>query len=388
MLTAEDLTKLYPELAAPLPDEAIEETLASETKKGYNTVGYGCQYLINRMNEVLGPAHWRAKEEIINPNNETSQNAKPFIVNMKMTVQIGNPVCKVCEEKIIPYFEVIAEQTCYGGHVSYGTLADALKGAYTNSLKKTLALFGVGRQAYEGIPQQGNKKKQNNGSNQGQPPQGGQRPNQGQPPQGGQRPGQGQPPQGGQRPGQGQPPQGGQQPGQGQPPQGGQRPGQGQPPQGGQRPGQGQPPQGGQQPGQGQPPQGGQQPGQGQPPQGGQRPGQGQPPQGSQQTGQGQPPQGGQQTGQAQTKNFRFVPFEKVKFTLTHPVAIGQGPNGTTIANLIAVDPNGEIFEMRPDNRVFGQLDYFTALQKGQSLMMDGRWDKDARKAVITAVAN
>ena len=338
MLTAEKLSELYLELAEPLPEEAIEESFASETKKGYNTVGYGCQYLINRMNEVLGPAHWRAIDEIVVKNIGSTQGGKPiYDITMKMTVKIGNPISKESDEGTVSYFDVIAEQSSYGGHISYGTLADALKGAHTNSLKKTLALFGVGRQAYEGIPPQGNKpKQQNKGYNQSgrnqqrpqggqqqpngsvvgfpqgqQPPQGGQRPNnhgqqnppsqggqrsnQGQPPQGGQRSNQGQPPQGGQQPGQGQPPQGGQPPGQGQPPQGGQRPNQGQPPQGGQRPNQGQPPQGGQQPNQGQPPQGGQQPGQGQPPKGGQQPGQGQPPQGGQQSNQGQPPQEGQQ---------------------------------------------------------------------------------------------
>ena len=367
MLTPEKLSELYPKLAEPFLDKAIEKSKASETKKGYNTTGYGCQYLINRMNEVLGPAYWRAREEIVAKNIGTSSTGKPvYDITMKMTVQIGNPACKVSEDGTIQYFEVIAEQTCYGGHVSYGTLADALKGAYTNSLKKTLALFGVGRQAYEGSIdddslQQNGQNNQYKGYNQG-----GQRPNQGQQPQGGR-----QNPQGGQRSNQGQQPHGGQRSNQGQQQQGNR-----QTPQGGQQSNQGgqQNPQGGQPPNRG----GQQSP----PPQGGQ-----QTPQGGQRPNQGQQPQGGQQASQSSQQPYKFVPFEKAQFKLTQPVKVGNGPNGTRVATLVAVDQDGQVFELRPDNKVFSQLDYFTAMQQGQTLTIDGQWDLNARKVTITAVA-
>src|SRR5690606_20554759 len=46
-------------------------------------------------------------------------------------------------------FETLAEAECYGGHDSTEEV-NALKGAYTNAFKKTAALLGVGRRAYEG----------------------------------------------------------------------------------------------------------------------------------------------------------------------------------------------------------------------------------------------
>ena len=42
------------------------------------------------------------------------------------------------------------EKTCVGGHKSE-MYADALKGAITNSFKKTLGFFGIGKKAYEGM---------------------------------------------------------------------------------------------------------------------------------------------------------------------------------------------------------------------------------------------
>jgi hypothetical protein len=49
------------------------------------------------------------------------------------------------EGKFIPFAEALAD----GGHTSFNE-ADAKKGAFTNALKKAAAMFGCGRQAYEG----------------------------------------------------------------------------------------------------------------------------------------------------------------------------------------------------------------------------------------------
>ena len=43
-----------------------------------------------------------------------------------------------------------------GGHKS-GTHADALKGAITNGIKKTLGMFGIGKKSYEGILDEDNR---------------------------------------------------------------------------------------------------------------------------------------------------------------------------------------------------------------------------------------
>jgi len=136
-ITPADLNELYPSLAEKLHEDAVEETKATQTKKGYDTTGYGYQYIVNVFNQVLGPAHWRAVPLVI---KEGTGSFGPDIA-IQMTIQIGNYV----SGEFVP----IAERTLYGGHMSK-TLADAMKGAFTNSFKKTAALFGVGRHAYEG----------------------------------------------------------------------------------------------------------------------------------------------------------------------------------------------------------------------------------------------
>jgi hypothetical protein len=138
LLTMEELTSLYPKLSAQLGKEAIQATSKEKTKKGYDTTGYGYQFIVNRLNEVLGPSHWRQIPEII---KETQKGDKLFEVTMSVIVQIGNWI----NGTFIP----IAEQCAFGGHASI-TLSDAYKGAHTNTLKKALGMFGVGKEAYEG----------------------------------------------------------------------------------------------------------------------------------------------------------------------------------------------------------------------------------------------
>ncbi|AFK94251.1 hypothetical protein V518_0749 [Thermoanaerobacterium aotearoense SCUT27] len=137
-MTMEELTKLYPKLSAQLGKEAVQTTSEEETKKGYPTAGYGYQFVVNRLNEVLGPSHWRQIPEII---SEMPKGDKLTEVTMKIIVQIGNWI----NGEFIP----IAEQIAFGGHASR-TKPDAYKGAHTNTLKKALGMFGVGKEAYEG----------------------------------------------------------------------------------------------------------------------------------------------------------------------------------------------------------------------------------------------
>lgn len=142
-LTPADLDQLYPHLAAPLSEGSVQRTFGQQTKKGYDTTGYGYQWLVNRMNEVLGVTHWRVLSEEVHRDEIPYGQGKAWDVTEHVTVQIGNWVTESGE------FQVIAQHSCWGGHVSKN-LGDAKKGAYTNGFKKTVAFFGPGRQAYEG----------------------------------------------------------------------------------------------------------------------------------------------------------------------------------------------------------------------------------------------
>jgi len=116
-----------------LPKEAVEKAEAEVTRKGYNTTGYQYQFLVNVLNDVVGPAGWSFDFEKLMEKEGTFRNGKTYY---EITVRIDMDVLGV-------------RRSCVGGHRSE-MHADALKGAITNGFKKTVSLYGVGKKAYEG----------------------------------------------------------------------------------------------------------------------------------------------------------------------------------------------------------------------------------------------
>ncbi len=133
---------LYEALAAPFPEEAIERTEGRVTGRGYDTTGIKYQYVVNRLNEVLGLGGWRARRELtVKEVLLANKDRMAYEAICEITLELG--------EWVDGTFIVFAESLGDGGHRSF-SLADARKGAYTNAFKKAAAFFGCGRQAYEG----------------------------------------------------------------------------------------------------------------------------------------------------------------------------------------------------------------------------------------------
>jgi hypothetical protein len=144
-LTYADLPDVYKQLSADLPIEGAEKASKTMTRKGYDTTGYGYQYHVNRMNEVLF-GHWRAIHQVTKETESlTSTKKTMYHLVSHMVIQIGNWVSVNGEN----HFEVLMEVDGYGGHSSL-ELDSAHKGTYTNAFKKVSAMFGVGRKAFEG----------------------------------------------------------------------------------------------------------------------------------------------------------------------------------------------------------------------------------------------
>lgn len=140
-MTHDEKKKTYAALAAPFPEHCIQRTEGRVTGRGYDTTGIGYQHIANRLNEVLGVGGWRAHrtvtvKEITRANGRTAYEAI-----CDLTLELG--------EWVDGAFVTWAESLADGGHVA-ASEADARKGAYTNALKKGAAMFGCGRQAYEG----------------------------------------------------------------------------------------------------------------------------------------------------------------------------------------------------------------------------------------------
>jgi hypothetical protein len=123
---------IYENLSKKLPNEAIQRSEGSKTGKGYDTTGYGYQYVVNRLNETVGVEGWNYEYKEINKTEGVSKSGTPRIgitVEIKLTV-MG------------------ATKPMIGGHIS-NNYTDALKGAITNGLKKAAGMFGIGKEAYE-----------------------------------------------------------------------------------------------------------------------------------------------------------------------------------------------------------------------------------------------
>lgn len=132
---------IYEALSAPFPESAVQRTKGAETHKGYDTSGIGYQFVVNRINEVLGIGSFQSRKqtkvrEFSRPNGKVAYEAV-----CDLTLQLG----EYSNGHFLPFAEAISE----GGHVSSNE-ADARKGAFTNAFKKAAAFFGAGRQAYEG----------------------------------------------------------------------------------------------------------------------------------------------------------------------------------------------------------------------------------------------
>jgi hypothetical protein len=141
-VTNDEKKKIYAALAAPFPENAIQRTEGRVTGRGYDTAGIGYQFICNRLNEVLGIGGWRAHRTVTVKEIVTAKGRPAYEAICDLTLELGTWAEN-------GEFVVFAESLSDGGHTSMSE-ADARKGAYTNALKKAAAMFGCGRQAYEG----------------------------------------------------------------------------------------------------------------------------------------------------------------------------------------------------------------------------------------------
>lgn len=140
-MTDEKKKQVYASLSAPFPPDVIQRTDARDTGKGYPTSGIGYQFIVNRLNEVLGIGGFRVSRTLTVRETKTNSGRPSFEAIAEVQLALGEWV----DGAFVPIAEAIGD----GGHTSTSE-ADARKGAFTNGLKKAAALFGCGRQAYEG----------------------------------------------------------------------------------------------------------------------------------------------------------------------------------------------------------------------------------------------
>ena len=140
-MTEERKKQIYAALSAPFPPDAIQRTDGKETGRGYSTTGIGYQFIVNRLNEVLGIGGFRVTRTLSGRETKTNSGRPAFEAIAEVNLALGEWV----DGAFMPFAEAVGD----GGHTSVSE-ADARKGAFTNGLKKAAAMLGCGRQAYEG----------------------------------------------------------------------------------------------------------------------------------------------------------------------------------------------------------------------------------------------
>lgn len=141
-ITPADLALLYPYLAAPLEREGVQITKGQETRKGYDTTNWGYAWYTQRLNDIIGPAHWRVLDGVVHEAEVAIGQMKGWEIVVSVSLEIGS--------YINGEWRTIASRSNYGTHVARSK-GDALKGALTNAIKKTIAMLGPGWQAYAGV---------------------------------------------------------------------------------------------------------------------------------------------------------------------------------------------------------------------------------------------
>lgn len=129
-----DIKEIFTKLSENLSESAIQKTDKKETKKGYDTTGYGYQFCVDRLNELL-QEKWGFEWEILEKKEGRYKSGMPFT--------------EICVKMSIWIIDKENKRSCAGGHIS-STFTDALKGAITNAFKKTVAFWGVGSIVYRG----------------------------------------------------------------------------------------------------------------------------------------------------------------------------------------------------------------------------------------------
>lgn len=154
-MTPKLLVELEPLLAAPLNPRYIEHTPPLKGKPYASTGVRSVQVQVDRLNEVLGAAHWRVLYHYANQG----QLCKAVLI-------VGNDLHRARLDEageLVPFVEagsvdavgqgvfhaeILATREGWGGHAQGRSTGDYYKGSETNALKRVIARIGPGSEVY------------------------------------------------------------------------------------------------------------------------------------------------------------------------------------------------------------------------------------------------
>lgn len=148
-----NLPYIYQEFSKSLPKEAEQEG-----EFAYGLVkGYKYQYIVNRLNKVVGFNHWhieyQTKEERVGQSWEVYCSIKLMLGNWerfedKMTTEQNSQITIVPLRRI-EFVPIVLKE--HVGKCTNQSKGWAIMGSIDNAIKKCAALYGIGKTAYEGF---------------------------------------------------------------------------------------------------------------------------------------------------------------------------------------------------------------------------------------------
>lgn len=148
-VTQDNIDLIVDKFHEDLPIDAI----ITQKKFGMEFKGYRVGWTIDRLNQIIGPHQWNA---IIRKQTVDTTDKGAFRVTVLLGIAIGPP--KAFNEdmnhmdnetwKTLTVYPVIYKEA-YGDSIN-PSQGDAMKGAFSDALKKALSFIGIGVRAYKG----------------------------------------------------------------------------------------------------------------------------------------------------------------------------------------------------------------------------------------------
>lgn len=122
------LSKVYNELKAPFPKEA----LSTDSSRGFDLTSVKAQYVVERLNEVVGIGNWRHSGQYELVDNGVIFKGQLIISNAEVHATAGT------------------SREAVGFSMIKKNVGDAYKGAKTDSLSKCASQLGLANEIFKG----------------------------------------------------------------------------------------------------------------------------------------------------------------------------------------------------------------------------------------------
>jgi hypothetical protein len=122
------MSELYKKLTAEFPSEAMTKDMS----RGFELTSIKAQYVVERLNEVFGPAGWKADYTV-----QLLDKEQGCIVKCVLIANSGGG-------------EELIQRSAFGGSEIKKNIGDTIKSAMTDSLSKAASHIGIGNEVFKG----------------------------------------------------------------------------------------------------------------------------------------------------------------------------------------------------------------------------------------------